>query len=95
MRRAKPDPYWTQERVVDGLRRFWRRFGLAPRSSSEMDRIGQPYVNGRRRAFPPKGQILRWFPTMIEVLGSDGNRSRIAALRLRPGHQTSPSDPMP
>lgn len=63
----KIDPYWTKTRVVDGLRRFWRRFKIAPESSVEIDRIGKPCRARGRRSFPGASAILNYFPSMYEA----------------------------
>jgi hypothetical protein len=72
MQPAKRDPYWTKARVIDGLRRFYRRFGVAPSSSNTVNQMAKEFWNGKHRAFPPKGQIFRYFPTMYDAWKATG-----------------------
>jgi HNH endonuclease len=57
--------WWTRERVLDGLRRFYQATGQAPVASPAYRHLARARARSpRRRRYPSAYAILRHFPTL-------------------------------
>ena len=79
MRLQRPDTrsWWTRERVVAGLRRFFQDHGLAPTSTEEWHRITGRHGergggHGGRRPYPSLYAVLRHFETFRQAWAAAG-----------------------
>jgi hypothetical protein len=63
--------YWTRERVVDGLKRFYKTYKTAP-SSQRIDEMTRDVYTGSHRTFPPKNAVFQHFATMYEAWVATG-----------------------
>lgn len=64
--------FWTKRRVIEGLKRFFHRFGKAPSSSVEVTKMGDPYRTGDNRAFPSGAVIFLHFSSMYDAWKATG-----------------------
>jgi HNH endonuclease len=56
--------WWTRERVLAGLRRFYEATGQAPLASPAYRRLVRSRARSSRRLYPSAYAILRHFPTL-------------------------------
>jgi hypothetical protein len=77
VRRAAGRTWWTRERVIAGLRRFYQDHGLAPTSTEEWHqrtarRGGRGGGPGTRRPYPSLHGVLRHFETFRQAWAAAG-----------------------
>jgi hypothetical protein len=59
---AHPRPlFWTRDRVIAALERFYRQTGLTPTNSNSWRRLSGQLTRGRPRSFPSPPVVLRYF----------------------------------
>jgi len=55
--------WWTPERILVGLRRFYREQGCAPMATHEYHQLAGSPLRGRARRYPSFAAVLRHWPT--------------------------------
>ena len=68
-------PWWTKERVVEGLRRFHLDFGVAPTSTEEYQKRQQftgPNPRGAGNPYPSAHAVLKYFATFRQAWAAVG-----------------------
>ena len=70
--------WWTRERVLDGLRRFYRDFGFAPTATAEYQKRQQftgASNTGVGNPYPSSYGVLKYFGTFREAWTAAGIRT--------------------
>ncbi len=76
-RRRQGRTWWTRERVLAGLSRFYREHACAPTSTAEWQQLttnpdGRRGGSGTRRPYPSFYGVLRYFPTFRQAWAAAG-----------------------
>ena len=69
--------WWTRERVLVGLRRFWREQGQAPTATWDYHKVARSSARGPRRRYPSFCAVLQYFLSFREAwmaIGVDVDR---------------------
>ena len=76
-RRTGARTWWTRERVIVGLRRFYKEHGFAPTSTEHWHQLtanrgGRGGGPGTRRPYPSLYAVLRYFDTFRQAWAAAG-----------------------
>ncbi len=67
--------WWTRERVLAGLRRFYREHHAAPTNCDEWAALTMSHTLPPRRPYPCHATIFRYFPTLRQAWAAAGIRT--------------------
>lgn len=72
MRRWKQRTWWTRERVLAGLLRFYREHRFTPLSTKAWLDVSRGIGKGPQRPYPSHYAVLRWFSSFREAWTAAG-----------------------
>ncbi len=64
--------WWTRERVLVGLRRFYREQGCTPTATHEYHLVAGTQLRGHARRYPSFNAVLRYWPTFRQAWEAAG-----------------------